>query len=625
MKRIFSSIFVLSFLLSLSAQSINREFLYVYHKDNSCDAFMCCDIDSIVLSNYDADSVYHQSVQMQVFHTQDSIYRIAIDDIEEASFVSRDLTFAESITEIEKPIKKFFMESEDLEEMSHHIRDIEVMEGIEKAWVSNGSFYVKLKDSGVIVYLFPPEDNHEATEYTVPNKLEMPILSNTTQNTEREYLQEKRMCIINQQYYDEARTSYAEKYSKLKDEYAEAGIHVDLINGNNAGWKFFTEELTKYNLIFLITHGVPNYIATGEYWVNWINIVDEDFFKQLFNENQICKANIKELRFGKEVSIDYIAINYKFIQNYFRGNFENAILFNTACKSFSNDSLYNAFEEKGVRSYLGYTDINTVGKLAGIDFFKNMLWGKNVKESFDLLSSDYKNEFGWGWDDKLDVIAWDAKLKLQGDGGNLGFHLCPDENHPHLIDLGLPSGLKWSCCNIKKDNDTDSIMPENYGGYFAWGELNEKANYNKDNYRFYSNGVYDVIGKDMPESNGITPTYEISGTIYDVAGPEYCMPTAAQCKELLENCKLRWEQSYGVSGCFIIGPNGNSIFLPAGGFRQDNVFSTSEGYAGHYYIGSQCKSSKQSDAYSMTLYPYGAYWSPDCPRFRGCTIRPVSK
>ena len=33
---------------------------------------------------------------------------------------------------------------------------------------------------------------------------------------------------------------------------------------------------------------------------------------------------------------------------------------------------------------------------------------------------------------------------------------CPDSNHPHAIDLGLPSGTKWACCNvgaISRDGD----------------------------------------------------------------------------------------------------------------------------------------------------------------------------
>ena len=25
---------------------------------------------------------------------------------------------------------------------------------------------------------------------------------------------------------------------------------------------------------------------------------------------------------------------------------------------------------------------------------------------------------------------------------------CPDGNHPHAMDIGLPSGTKWACCNL---------------------------------------------------------------------------------------------------------------------------------------------------------------------------------
>ena len=48
------------------------------------------------------------------------------------------------------------------------------------------------------------------------------------------------------------------------------------------------------------------------------------------------------------------------------------------------------------------------------------------------------------------------------------FLICPDNNHPHMIDLGLPSGTKWACCNV------GASSPEKAGGYYAWGETEEK-------------------------------------------------------------------------------------------------------------------------------------------------------
>ncbi|MBR5067900.1 MAG: hypothetical protein IKX25_00720 [Bacteroidales bacterium] len=48
---------------------------------------------------------------------------------------------------------------------------------------------------------------------------------------------------------------------------------------------------------------------------------------------------------------------------------------------------------------------------------------------------------------------------------------CPDNNHPHKIDLGLPSGTKWASWNI------GASASEEYGGYYAWGETEEKDYY----------------------------------------------------------------------------------------------------------------------------------------------------
>ena len=122
---------------------------------------------------------------------------------------------------------------------------------------------------------------------------------------------------------------------------------------------------------------------------------------------------------------------------------------------------------------------------------------------------------------------------------------CPDENHPHMIDLGLPSGTKWACCNI------DANAPNQYGNRYAWGETTSKSEFNWGNYKYR----YNSIGK------------EISGTQYDVAhekwGGSWCMPTKDQFEELLNNTKSEWFVAPGdVIGRRFIGSNGNMIFLP---------------------------------------------------------------
>ena len=94
---------------------------------------------------------------------------------------------------------------------------------------------------------------------------------------------------------------------------------------------------------------------------------------------------------------------------------------------------------------------------------------------------------------------------------------CPDDNHPHAIDLGLPSGTLWACCNVGADK------PESYGGYYAWGETEEKTTYNLSEYLYYQNGSYLNLGS------------EIAGSSYDVAhvmwGGSWMMASKAQQDE----------------------------------------------------------------------------------------------
>jgi hypothetical protein len=145
---------------------------------------------------------------------------------------------------------------------------------------------------------------------------------------------------------------------------------------------------------------------------------------------------------------------------------------------------------------------------------------------------------------------------------------CPDNNHPHLIDLGLPSGTKWACCNI--DSQPSKQRPANYGGYFAWGETEEKEVYDLSTYRFF-------------DASTNTNAYlgNISGTEYDVAhvrwGEEWVMPTYYQFQELAANCTAEWTTVNGFNGYQYTSSNGASIFLPAAGYKYESeLYSLNE-------------------------------------------------
>ena len=256
----------------------------------------------------------------------------------------------------------------------------------------------------------------------------------------------------------------------------------------------------------------------------------------------------------------------------------------------------NAFSLKGDANGDGEVDISDVVFVVNI-----ILSGDSYQESCDVN--------GDGYVDISDVVEL-VNIILNGNQTTL----CPDNNHPHMIDLGLPSGTKWACCNV------GATKPEAYGGYYAWGETEKKSSYTLENYAFYNSSTdnYTYIGSD------------ISGTQYDVAhmkwGGSWRMPTYDQINELVHYCGLMETNINGVDGgLFISTFNGKSVFLPAACF-WDLVLEIEHipNPMGVYWSSAVAESNTSCSYYlsfnlgRATAEQYGA-------RFLGLPVRPVAK
>lgn len=186
--------------------------------------------------------------------------------------------------------------------------------------------------------------------------------------------------------------------------------------------------------------------------------------------------------------------------------------------------------------------------------------------------------------------------------------LCPNSNHPHMVDLGLPSGTKWSCSNVDTDHPANQ-SPANFGGYYAWGETETKSTYDWSTYKHCDGSVGSChdLGSD------------IAGTKYDVAhvkwGGKWQMPTVDQIKELKDNSTYKQTTENGVKGGkFISKKNGASIFLPAAGHHMDGGLADA-GENGYYW------SSTQHPNYSYYAFQYNGMTY----RGFGQSVRPVVK
>ena len=188
------------------------------------------------------------------------------------------------------------------------------------------------------------------------------------------------------------------------------------------------------------------------------------------------------------------------------------------------------------------------------------------------------------------------------------------------VDLGLPSGLKWATCNVGAAN------PEDYGGYYAWGETDEKDDYSLSTYK-WCNGTDNSMTKYCTDGAfGTVDNKTILEPEDDVAhvkwGGNWRMPTKAEQDELRDNCTWTWTTLNGVNGCEVTGPNGNSIFLPAAGYRNGTEVRD-RGDRGDYLSSSLSSNKWHIGAYYLYFYDSNFGWD-NSSRNCGLSVRPVS-
>ena len=198
--------------------------------------------------------------------------------------------------------------------------------------------------------------------------------------------------------------------------------------------------------------------------------------------------------------------------------------------------------------------------------------------------------------------------------------VTPPDNH-EWVDLGLPSGTLWATCNVGANS------PEDYGDYFAWGETAPKDYYDWSTYK-WCNGAYNTLTKYCANSsygyNGFTDGKTELDPEDDAAyvnwGSSWRMPTTDQRRELIDNCTSEWTTVNGVNGRLFTGPNGNTLFLPAAGYRWYESLYRAGSYG--YYWSRTLYSDDPSDAYYLYFSSGRMYWS-NYYRDLGFTVRAV--
>ncbi len=227
---------------------------------------------------------------------------------------------------------------------------------------------------------------------------------------------------------------------------------------------------------------------------------------------------------------------------------------------------------------------------------------ENLKSAAIMLVLDCSSSLG----SDFSTIKTYAKnfISTMAENTNTYIPSSGIHNSHAYVYLGLPSGLKWATCNV------GATSPEDYGNYYAWGETTTKSTYTESNSTTYGKTIGDISGN---------ATYDVARANW---GGTWRLPTASEIDELVNNCTWKWTSQGGVNGYKVTGKNGNSIFLPAAGYRYGSSLYIA-GSNGCYWSSTPYES--YADLACHLNFHSGIYYRNGDYRKDGQSVRPVTE
>lgn len=186
-----------------------------------------------------------------------------------------------------------------------------------------------------------------------------------------------------------------------------------------------------------------------------------------------------------------------------------------------------------------------------------------------------------------------------------------------LVDLGF--SVKWANINI------GAKTPLEHGSYFAWGEVEPKDHYSRENSLTYMKNTAELKQMNILDKNGeLTAEYDAATKNW---GSKYRMPSYEEVDEFFENTKSSEKAVKLEDGTYVLGKlytsrkNKQSIFLAYPGVHSDGGYKPYDGDAysnpGTFWTRTNHPMGAADMAVFFQLSRYGAY------RHYGLPIRPV--
>ena len=194
--------------------------------------------------------------------------------------------------------------------------------------------------------------------------------------------------------------------------------------------------------------------------------------------------------------------------------------------------------------------------------------------------------------------------EINNDTLGTGVTVVSDTINGHAVaDLGL--SVRWATENVGGDST-----------YYGWGEIETKPEITKYNSAW---GFKSLKANSVVDNGNLVARYDAASQNW---GLPWRMPTKKELKELINNCKWEYVTQDSVNGYKVTGPNGNSIFLAAAGYKSGSAIKDAN-VVGRYWSASHgAGTSSQCLDFNVQ---YMTITTNDELRIFGQSIRAVTK
>ena len=228
--------------------------------------------------------------------------------------------------------------------------------------------------------------------------------------------------------------------------------------------------------------------------------------------------------------------------------------------SFKGKIYYCIAEIEDTMRYMTYKDDKfrairkAIEALAGENAKLDGILDNMTKIVEAIMSGNTNEKEGWAEIAKL-LAQLKTAAGIGGSTDNVGY-----------VDLGLPSGNLWAECNL------GASTPEQYGDYYAWGEVEPKQKYTSLNHKWYKEGAPSQGFTKYNNEDGKLTLEDEDDAVIQKLGNGWRTPTLADFRELTNQklTTIKKTTLNGVAGYQITSKkNGKSIFIPCAGFKRD--------------------------------------------------------